>query len=82
MPVMAIILGQTLTEFNIAFCWLNRQHTDARYWYIKSVCLSFCLSVHCVPVLDENGFRLDIVIVSSKVKVKGKGKCIYIAHFL
>jgi len=28
------------------FCiFIARQHTDARYWYSKSVCLSVCLSV-------------------------------------
>ena len=36
------------------------QHTDARYWYSKSVDrssvrLSVCLSVRYVPVSDENG---------------------------
>jgi len=25
--------------------FIARQHTDARYWYSKSVCLSVCLSV-------------------------------------
>ena len=39
--------------------WYNliiaRQHTDARYWYSKSVRPSVCLSVRYVPVLYENG---------------------------
>jgi len=35
-----------------------RQHTDARYWYSKSVCPSVrpvCPSVRNVPVSDKNG---------------------------
>jgi len=32
--------------------FIARQHTDARYWYSKSV----CLSVRDVPVSDENGW--------------------------
>ena len=35
--------------------FIARQHTDARYWYSKSVCLSVCPSVRYVPVSDENG---------------------------
>ena len=35
--------------------FLSRQHTDARYWYSKSVCPSVCQSVRNVPVSDENG---------------------------
>ena len=35
--------------------FIARQHTDARYWYSKSVCLSVCLSVRNVPVSDKNG---------------------------
>ena len=39
--------------------FIARQHTDARYWYGKSVRLSVCLcvrlSVHNVPVSDKNG---------------------------
>jgi len=31
--------------------FIARQHTDARYWYSNSV----CLSVRDVPVSDENG---------------------------
>ena len=45
----------------VALSWLfiTRQHTDAWYWYSKSVCLSVSvrhrLSVRNVPVSDENG---------------------------
>ena len=35
--------------------FIARQHTDARYWYSKSVRLSVCPSVRNVPVSDENG---------------------------
>ena len=35
--------------------FIARQHTDARYWYSKSVRLSVHLSVRNVPVSDENG---------------------------
>jgi len=39
--------------------FIAHQHTDARYWYSKSVWLSVCLSVRPsvrnVPVSDENG---------------------------
>jgi len=39
--------------------FIARQHTDARYWYSKSVRLSVCLSVRLsvrnVPVSDKNG---------------------------
>ena len=42
-------LGQLPTDF------IARQHTDARYWYSKSVCPSVRLSVCYVPVSDENG---------------------------
>jgi len=39
--------------------FIARQHTEARYWYSKSVCPSVRpsvrLSVHYVPVPDENG---------------------------
>ena len=34
---------------------IARQHTDARYWYSKSVRLSVCPSVRYVPVSDEKG---------------------------
>ena len=34
--------------------FIARQHTDERYWYSKSVCLSVCMSVRDVPVLYEN----------------------------
>ena len=42
-------LGQLPTDF------VAHQHTDARYWYSKSVCPSVRLSVCYVPVSDENG---------------------------
>ena len=44
-----------LKEDNTIF--IARQHTDARYWYSKSVCSSVCPSVRYIPVglLDENG---------------------------
>ena len=35
--------------------FIARQHTDARYWYSNSVCLSVRPSVRNVPVSDENG---------------------------
>jgi len=35
--------------------FIARQHTDARYWYSKSVYLSVYPSVRDVPVSDENG---------------------------
>jgi len=35
--------------------FIARQHTDARYWYSKYVCLSVRPSVRYVPVSDENG---------------------------
>ena len=39
--------------------FIARQHTDAQYWYSNSVhlsvCPSVCLSIHDVPVSDENG---------------------------
>ena len=34
----------------VCLVFIARQHTDARYWYSKSV----CLSVRNVPVSDEN----------------------------
>ena len=37
--------------------FIERQHTDARYWYSKSVCLSVRPSVRYVPVLYENGLK-------------------------
>ena len=36
--------------------WRASQHTDARYWYSKSVRLSDHLSVGYIAVPDENGF--------------------------
>jgi len=43
--------------------FIGRQHTDARYWYSKSVCLSVCLSVRpSVRPLRNSGIvwkRLD-----------------------
>ena len=38
----------------VCLVFIARQHTDARYWYSKSVCLSVRLSVRNVPVSDEN----------------------------
>jgi len=35
--------------------FIARQHTDVRYWYCNSVCLSVRPSVRDVPVSDENG---------------------------
>jgi len=43
------ICNNTITIF------IARQHTDARYWYSKSVCPSVRPSVRYVPVPDENG---------------------------
>ena len=37
--------------------FIARRHTDARYWYSKSA----CLSVRNVPVSDENGLTCRIV---------------------
>jgi len=66
-------LSQYLTIVLVPCCWISgqiemchwwtvfiaRQHTDARYWYSKYVCLSVrlsvCPSVRTVPVSDENG---------------------------
>ena len=31
--------------FSSIYIFISRQHTDARYWYSKSVCLSVCPSV-------------------------------------
>jgi len=52
----------SLIIWNFYSNWLifiARRHTDARYWYSKSVrlsvCLSVCLSVRNVPVSNENG---------------------------
>ena len=43
----------------MSYVFIARQHTDARYRYNNSVCLSVrpyvCLSVFNVPVFDENG---------------------------
>ena len=44
--------GQKLQTFSI---FIARQHTDARYWYSKSVRTSVRPSVRNVPVSDENG---------------------------
>ena len=41
----------------ISLIFIARQHTDVRYWYSKSV----CLSVRYVPVPDENGLTYRIV---------------------
>ena len=43
----------------IHIIFIARQHTDARYWYSSSVCLSVRPSVRDGPVSDENG-RLNI----------------------
>jgi len=39
--------------------FIARQHTDARYWYSKSVSPSVCPSVRNLPVSDENGLTYD-----------------------
>ena len=47
-------LEHTQTE-SILIIFSARQHTDARYWYSKSVCLSVRPSVRDVQVSHENG---------------------------
>jgi len=49
---LAVNLWTNFSFYRASAYWrIARQHTDARYWYSKSV----CLSVRNVPVSDENG---------------------------
>jgi len=48
-------------KLNMCIIFIARQLTDARYWYSNSVCPSVRLSVHDVPVLDENGFNILVL---------------------
>ena len=53
-----LILRSSFLRCSLDVSWsifIARQHTDARYWYSKSVRPSVCLSVRYVPVLYENG---------------------------
>ena len=45
----------SLSSSDTILVFIARQHTDARYCYSKSVCLSVRPSVRTVPILDENG---------------------------
>jgi len=46
-PTCQTVLSASITPL----LFIVRQHTDARYWYSKSV----CPSVRYIPVPDENG---------------------------
>ena len=47
--------GSLFSGHSVYIFFIARQHTDARYWYSKSVRPSVCPSVRYVPVLYENG---------------------------
>jgi len=53
----------TLMTAIYTIIFIARQHTDARYWYSKSVCPSVCLSVRNVPV--GTGIRWKRLNISS-----------------
>ena len=49
------LVGKSSKPAGSTEVFITRQHTDARYWYSKSVRLSVRPSVRNVPVSDENG---------------------------
>jgi len=46
--------------------FIARQHTDARYWYSKSVCLSVCLSVRPSVCPWRSGIKWKRLNISSQ----------------
>ena len=52
-PISRLLWGRFCVSVALTVFFIARQHTDARYWYSKSVSLYVYLPV--CPVLDENG---------------------------
>jgi len=44
-----------ISQIQNRYLFIEREHTDMRYWYSNCVPPSVCLSVSDVPVVDENG---------------------------
>ena len=61
-PVQNLLLCTKFHENRMIF--IARQHSDARYWYSKLLCLSVCLSLRYVPVLHENGLTYSHTFIS------------------